>query len=207
MHLGGAGLEQHRHDLPGRVTADDRVVDGDDSLPFHFGERVELQLHALLAQALVGLDEGASDIAVLDQALAEVDAGGAGEADRRRRARVGDRQDQIGLDGRLLGEPLAHADTGAVDLDARQPRIRPREVEELEHAERAAVRLGHGLLGAAAFVVDHDELAQADFALEPGADEVERAGLGGEHPVAVEPAEHERPEAVRVAEADQLPLG
>src|SRR5205823_12379821 len=73
--------------------------------------------------------------------------------------------------------------------------------------QRPAVGLGYRLLGAAAFVVDPDELAQADLALELGADEVERAGLGGEYPVAVEPPEHERPKAVRVAEADQLPLG
>src|SRR5256885_10416670 len=47
VHLRGARLEQHRNDLPGRVAADNRVVDGDDALPLDLGERVELQLHAL----------------------------------------------------------------------------------------------------------------------------------------------------------------
>src|SRR5207244_11829613 len=111
-----------------------------------------------------------------------------GETDSGRCARVRDRQDQIRLDGRLLGEPLAHADTGPVDLDAGKAGVGPREIEELEHAEGATVRLGHRLLGYAAVVVDRDALAQADLALELGAAEVERAGCGGEHPVAVEPA-------------------
>ena len=52
-----------------------------------------------------------------------------------------------------------------------------------------------------------DELARPHVALEAGADEVERAGLGGEHPVVAEPAERERPDAVRVAEADERALG
>ena len=39
------------------------------------------------------------------------------------------------------------------------------------------------------------------------ADEVERAGLGRDDRVVAEPAEHERPEAVRVAEGEELAVG
>ena len=91
---------------------------------------------ALLAHALVGLDERAADVAVLDQALGERDAGRAREADRGRRARVGDRQHEVGLDRRFAGEPLAHAHARAVHLDAVEPRVGAGEVEELEDAER-----------------------------------------------------------------------
>src|SRR5438105_5064553 len=73
VHLGRAGVEEHRDDLPCRIPADDRVVDDDDPLARHLGERVELEPDALLAQPLVGLDEGAADVAVLDQTLAEGD--------------------------------------------------------------------------------------------------------------------------------------
>ena len=127
-------------DLARRVAADDRVVDDDDALARDLGERVELQPDALLAQPLVGLDERAADVAVLDQALAERDAGRAREADRGRRARVGDRQDEVGLDRRLRGEPLAHPHARAVHLDAVEPRVGAGEVEELEDAERAVRR-------------------------------------------------------------------
>ena len=74
VHLGRARVEEHLHDLPRRVAADDRVVDDDDALARDLGERVELQLHALAAQRLVGLDERARDVAVLDQPFAERDA-------------------------------------------------------------------------------------------------------------------------------------
>src|SRR2546423_3981124 len=102
MHLRGARLKEHLYDLTRRIPAHDRIVDGDDALAFHLRERVELELDALLSQSLVGLDERAADIAVLDQAFAERDVERPRETDRRGRSRVGDRQDEVGLDGRLL---------------------------------------------------------------------------------------------------------
>ena len=93
-----------------------------------------------------------------------------------------------------------------MDLDALEPRVGPREIEELEDAERAALVLRHDLVRLDPLVDDH-QLARAHLALELGADEVERAGLGGDHPVAVEPPEAERPHPARVAEGDQLSLG
>ena len=61
-----------------------------------------------------------ADVAVLDQPLAERDAARAREADRGGRARLGDRQHEVGVDRRLGGEPLAHP-----HARARAPR-RPR---------------------------------------------------------------------------------
>src|SRR5437868_7357003 len=58
-----------------------------------------------------------------------------------------------------------------------------------------------------AVLVDYDQFSAGDLALELGADEIERARLGREHPVTVQAAEDERPEAERIAEADQLPFG
>ena len=149
-----------------RVAAHDRVVDDDEALAGHLGERVELQADALLAQLLVGLDERAADVAVLDQALAERDPERAREPDRGGRAGVGDRQHEVGVDRRLLREPLAHAHARAVHLDAVEPRVRPREVEELEDAERARGRRLDGLHGAHAVVVDDHDLAGLDLAHE-----------------------------------------
>ena len=53
---------------------------------------------------------------------------------------------------------------------------------------------------------DHD-LAILDFADELGADDVERAGFGGQDRAAIELAEHERADAERIARADQLLVG
>ncbi len=85
-------------------------------------------------------------------------------------------------------------------------RVGSREIDELEQAEGAASRLRHGLDGVDAFLVDHDELAGRDLALVLGADEVESARLGCENRVAVDPPEIERPEAVGIAEPDELSL-
>ena len=58
-----------------------------------------------------------------------------------------------------------------------------------------------------ALVVDDDDLARLDVAHEVGADDVERAGLAGQHPAAgaldADAAEDQRPHAQRVAHAHQ----
>jgi hypothetical protein len=58
----------------------------------------------------------------------------------------------------------------------------------------------------AALVVDDHELPGSELANHLGAQQVEGAALRREHPVAVEPAQDERTNAVWVAEAHQLPL-
>ncbi len=115
MHLGGPRREEHLDERAHRVAADDRVVDDHDPPSGDLRERVELEPDALPPELLVGLDERAADVAVLDQALLERDPGALREPDRRRRAGVGDRHHEIGLGRRLLGEPLAHPDAARVD--------------------------------------------------------------------------------------------
>src|SRR5439155_13014256 len=56
-------------------------------------------------------------------------------------------------------------------------------------------------------LVDDDELAVSDLAVERRADEVEGARLRRDHAIAPEPTEAERAEPVRVTERHQLPLG
>ena len=133
-------------------------------LPVDLGERVELHPDALLAQPLVRLDERAADVAVLDQALAVRDPGRAREADRGRRARVGDRHHEVGLGRRLGREPLAHAHAHAVHLGARERRVGPREVDVLEDAERLPA-FGQRLRRVQPVLVDQDELAGPHVAL------------------------------------------
>ena len=174
-------------------------------LPRDLVERVELHADALLAHALLGLDERACDVAVLDERLVERDARGLREADRRRGARVRDADDEVRLDRRLPREPLAHADARAVHLDAGEPRVGPCEVDVLEDAERAPARR-HRLGGVEPVLVDPDHLARTDVAHELGPDEVERARLRGDDPVVLDPAEREGAEAERVAKRDERAL-
>ena len=146
MHLGRTRVEQHLHDLARRRAAHDRVVDDDEPLAGDLGERIELHADPLLAHALLGLDEGAVDVAVLDQPLAEGDPRRAREADRGGGARVGDRQRR----GRPRRAPRRR---GARPSRTRAPctstpsqaRVGAGEIEELEDAEGAARRLGDHL--------------------------------------------------------------
>jgi hypothetical protein len=55
-------------------------------------------------------------------------------------------------------------------------------------------------------VVDDHHLPRRELSLDFGAEEVEGAALGGEQPVVFEPSEDERPDPVRVTEADELSL-
>src|SRR5450759_1486337 len=113
VDLGRPGLAQHPDlgalgvDTHDRVVDDHQALAADDSL-----ERVELQPDAELAQRLAGLDESPPDVGVLDEALTVRDAAGPGVADRRRRARLWHRDDQVGINRVLHGQPPTHLDPG-----------------------------------------------------------------------------------------------
>ncbi len=159
-----------------------------------------------MADAVAGLDEGAPDIVVADDAELERDAGLDGIAERGRDARIGHRDDDVGGDralARQLGaDPLARL----VDAAALDDAVGTGEVDVFEDAEppRAAAE---GVLRTNARGVDDDELAGLDVAHEVGADDVERAGFRGEDVALAEPAEDERPDAERIAHADHHVVG
>ena len=68
VHLAGAGVAHHLHDLATRRAAHDGIVDDDDPLAGeHLGLRVELHLHAEVADGVARLDERAADVVVANQ--------------------------------------------------------------------------------------------------------------------------------------------
>ena len=75
----------------------------------------------MLAELLTRLDEGPTDVAVLDQPLAERNAGAPGEANGARDRTVGNGNDHIPLGRMLRGEDLAHALARRVHRDATEP--------------------------------------------------------------------------------------
>src|SRR6185369_11007758 len=82
VHLSGTGFAEKLHQRTGGRAADERVVDHDDASAGQvLGERIELQRHASFAQVLGRFDEGATDVAVLDQAVVVRDATGPAEPD------------------------------------------------------------------------------------------------------------------------------
>ena len=178
VDLRGAGGAQHADDLRGRVAAHDRVVDDDEPLAGDdLGHRVELQPQAVLAQLLAGLDEGPLDVAVLDEAVVLGQAAGARVAARRRVAGVrapGSRGRPSTGASRARISPIRPRTTCSVR--AAHPRVRAREVDVLEDAERLARALDD-LDRLEPVLADRDHLAGAHVAHELGADDVERARL------------------------------
>src|SRR6185437_1278624 len=94
----------------------------------------------------------------------------------------------------LRAERLADFIDGAATDDG----IRPREVDEFEDA--GAGRLWRKrLVSLGAAFVEYDDFAGFDIADILGADDIERAGLRGQDRAAVEFAQHQRPDAERIA--------
>ena len=206
MDLPGAGVAQHGDDGPDGGRAHDGVVHHHQALAGDVvAQRIQLAPHAVDPGLLVRGDEGAADVAVLDQALAVGDAAGPGVALGRRHARVGHPHHQVRLDRGLGGQQLAHPPAGPVDLAAVEAAVGPGEVDELEDAQVRPDPLGREqLLGVDPVLVDHHQLARLELADEGGPDHVEGRRLGGQHPAlgAVDrpqAAEAQGPQALGVA--------
>ena len=129
------------------------------------------------------------DVGVLDEALAERDARLLRIPHRRRHARLGHPDDEVGVDGVLAGEDAAHLDARLVDDPAADDGVGAGEVDVLEDAA-LGLRLGEPVR-AQAVLVDGDELTGLDLADDGRADRLQRRGLGGDDPAALEAAERE----------------
>ena len=179
VHLESAGLPQHAHELALGGAPHDRVVDDDQPLAGDvLAQRVELHAHRPGPHLLVGGDEAAAHVAVLDQALAEGDPAGASEALRRGDARLRDAHHHVGLDRRGGRELLAHADACLVHALAVEAAVGTGEVDELEQAQVGIDRIGaERVQRAHAVVVDDHHLAGLELTHEVGAHDVEGRSL------------------------------
>ncbi len=138
-----------------------------------------------LARVLGGLDEGAADVVVADDAHLEGQAGCLGEAERRRarrsRAPARRRRPSTRLSS---ARRSAHALAHVVDRAAVHHAVGHGEIDVFEHAG-PGLRGREGLDRLDAVAGDHHDLAVLDVAHELGADHVERAGLRRQHRLAV----------------------
>ena len=117
--------------------------------------------------------------------------------------RVGDADDEVRLGRRLAREALAHAHARTVHLDAADPRVRTREVDVLEDAERVPARRERACAACSPSSSTQTTSPGRTSRTTSAPIEVERAGLGRDDPVVADPAERERAEAERVAERDE----
>ena len=151
------------------------------------------------------LDERPADIVVADQAHLQRQTRRLGKPRRRAHARVGHRHDDVGERRLLAREPAAQLGAHFVDALAEHVRVRPREVDVLEDAVRRR-RRRERMERLLALRPDDEHLARLDVANPLGVDEIERARLGADDVGVAEPAERQRPEAVRIAHGNQAIL-
>ena len=183
------------------------VVDQHDALAGDDGAvGAVLEPDAELADMLGRLDEGAPDIVVADDAELVGDTRLLGISYGGGNSRVRDRYDDIGCGGSFTGQLRAAGLADVVDAAAADDRVRPGEVDIFEDARTRRHRLER-LVRMSAFVVEDQDFAVLDVAHMLRADDVERAGLRRQDRATVQLAEHQRPDAERIAGADQLFVG
>ena len=135
MHLSGAGAAHHADDFAAGGAANDGVVNEDDALAFEqIVHGVELEADAEVADALLGLNEGAAHVVIADEAEAEGKAGLFRVAERGGDAGVGDGNDDIGGHAGLARELAAHLVARLLHPAAEDARVGAREVDVLEDA-------------------------------------------------------------------------
>ena len=102
MDLAGPCGTDHAHDLTARGAANDGVVNQHDFLSLkHAAHRVELELHAKIANLLLRLNEGAAHVMVANKPKTEWDAALRGKAHGRADAGIRHRHYDVSLDWRF----------------------------------------------------------------------------------------------------------
>ena len=199
VHLLRAGLAQHLHDLHRCGAAHDRIIDQHDALARdQRAVGIVLQLHAQVADLVTGLDEGAADIMAADDAQFKGNAALLGIADGAGHPAVGHRHHHVGhhrIFARQLGaDALAHF----IDAAAVHHRIGAAEIDMFKDARPRPHRCERPD-GAQAARRDDDQLARFHRAQEGRAHHVQPHGFGGEDIGVAQPAQHQRPDAERIA--------
>ena len=92
-----------------------------------------------------------------------------------------------------------------MDRPAKHPGVRAREIDELEDAQGPSRTVGEAE-GLQAAIVDPDEFSGFDVPHVRGADDVERARLGGDHESVRQSSDRERSHTVGIARREQAAL-
>ena len=213
------------NDLAGGGAAHDGILHQQDVLPLEdIDDGVQLLLYGLGALRLPRHDERAADVAVLDEALAELDVQGVRQRNGGGAAGFRYRYHHVNVvaASRMAGVQLAaafrveledarrqlfaHAQPRLVDRNAIHHGVFAGEIDMLENARPMRLLLGAAAGDVGAAVLDVDGLARRHVALELEAQNVDGVALRRHHDflasIGVAQSEAQRPDAVRIAEGD-----
>ena len=117
MDLFGTGAADLIHLGLGGGATDDRIIDDDDAfITNQIGDDVEFQPNGGDSLILTGLDKGAANIAIRDDAFAIRDAAGTGISGGGGASGIGHGHDVVGTDRGLAAEDLAEGLAGGLDV-------------------------------------------------------------------------------------------
>src|SRR5581483_8854731 len=134
MNFARPRLSYDANDLGAGCPSNNGIIDQDDSLSFQqAADRVELQLHAEIAQGLAWLDEGTPHVMVPDEGHLHGDAGFLGEAGGGGYARVRDRNHQVRLHWMLPGQLPAQKFTAGLHGPTEDHTVRTRKIDMLKN--------------------------------------------------------------------------
>ena len=207
VHFEGPGIAQGLHQLATGGAAHDRIVDHHHPLARqHIGQGVEFYPDTRLAHRLGGLDEGATHVAVLDQAIAEGDATRLGITDSSRNAGIGHTDDNVGRHRRFPGQGLADPHPVAVEGFAEEAAVGSGEIDHLEDAELGLLHAPAAALRQGITRSEMDDLAWFHVSVKNSADDVETTGLTADNPLGIsqiaDVTKHQGADAVTIAQGE-----
>ena len=127
----------HADDLAAGGAAHDRIIDQNNTLAFEqAAHRIQLELHAEVANGLLRLDESTADIVVADETETKRDAAFGGVSHGRGNAGVGDWHNQVSGGGRLDGKLASKIFAAFLHSPSENLAIGTRKINVLENAAR-----------------------------------------------------------------------
>src|SRR6266403_495732 len=204
VNFSRARFPYHTHDFAASGAAHKGIVHQHYALAFdEAAHRIELQLHAKIADGLRRLDKRPANIMIADQAHTERNAGLQRETHCRGHSGVGHRHDNVRPYRMLFRQRAAQRFAAGGDRAAEDDAVWPREIYMLENAllPRLFRREVNGL-DAGARNAHH--FAGFDLTDVLRVEQIESAGFRGHQPGIAQLAETQRAKAARIADGNQL---
>src|SRR5262245_7394243 len=207
VYLGGTSRPHHLHDLPAGCSANDRIVYQHHTLTSQkILDWIQLDPHAKVSDGLFGLDEGASDIVVSNQAKLELQTTFPREPESGSHTGIGNGHHNVGLDWLFLCQVLPQQIATLIHRPSKDLAVWPREIYVLENAKRRWCRGEHPARLDTVFGEDQ-HLTWFYFALELSIDKVKGASFRTDNRRTIQPSETKRSKAPWIAYHDHLLFG
>ena len=207
MNFSSTCVANHFDDLARRGAAHQRVINNDNTLTLnHSTNRIEFKLDTEVANRLLRLNKGSTDVMIANQPQLEGDARFFGITHCRRYTGVRHGKHDISVDMVFTGQLATELFTDGVNLFTKDRAVRTCKVDKFEDTGgwRGFFK---GPVRRHAVLINNHHLARIDFTDKLRLDQVKGTSLRGDNISTVESAESKRTETVRVTNCDHARFG